>query len=317
MGIEITSGGVSKTFRYYPYDAFYVDANGNLNTSGNGEQVMEAYFNGVKYYPDANCGVWGIRLTVKCKPYISYRGPYGYVTQDIGTLRLSYAFLATFDSTKYSIEEFVTDAPTTLMSFTPNDDDIRLSSLRFIARIKANFDETVTRANPNYNISFNRNRLTQGGQAIFDELAAGTVYELPLFNGYQSYGTSDGALAQATDLPVMGQHNKKIFLFSCWGVGFNDRYYLGVPIVRLDLDYNPNAVPSQNWQTDPDGNQYPFIFLLGPKDTPRAAIDNDFARCDNRYVYATESSQDTVQYWESFNPADGQLSVNDLLPLPS
>ena len=52
MGIEITSGGVSKTFRYYPYDAFYIDANGNLNTSGNGQQVMKAYFNGVKYYPD-------------------------------------------------------------------------------------------------------------------------------------------------------------------------------------------------------------------------------------------------------------------------
>ena len=52
MGIEITSGGVSKTFRYYPYDAFYVDANGNLNTSGNGQQVREAYFNGTKYYPE-------------------------------------------------------------------------------------------------------------------------------------------------------------------------------------------------------------------------------------------------------------------------
>ena len=54
MGIEITSGGVSKTFRYYPYDAFYIDANGNLNTSGNGQQVMEAWFNGVKYYPEGN-----------------------------------------------------------------------------------------------------------------------------------------------------------------------------------------------------------------------------------------------------------------------
>ena len=52
MGIEITSGGVSKTFRYYPYDAFYIDANGNLNTSGDGQQVMEAYFNGTKYYPE-------------------------------------------------------------------------------------------------------------------------------------------------------------------------------------------------------------------------------------------------------------------------
>ena len=51
MGIEITSSGVSKTYRYYPYDAFYVDANGNVNTSGNGQQVKEAWFNGVKYYP--------------------------------------------------------------------------------------------------------------------------------------------------------------------------------------------------------------------------------------------------------------------------
>ena len=31
-----------KTYRYYPYDAFYV----------NGAQVKEAYFNGVKYYPE-------------------------------------------------------------------------------------------------------------------------------------------------------------------------------------------------------------------------------------------------------------------------
>jgi hypothetical protein len=52
MGIEISSGGVSKTFRYYPYDAFYVDANGNINANGDGEQVMEAYFNGTKYYPE-------------------------------------------------------------------------------------------------------------------------------------------------------------------------------------------------------------------------------------------------------------------------
>ena len=51
MGIEITSGGVSKVFEYYPTDAFFIDANGNLNTSGQGQQVMEAWFNGVKYYP--------------------------------------------------------------------------------------------------------------------------------------------------------------------------------------------------------------------------------------------------------------------------
>ena len=53
MGIEISSGGVSKKYRYYPYDAFYVDANGNINTNGDGEQVREAYFNGTKYYPES------------------------------------------------------------------------------------------------------------------------------------------------------------------------------------------------------------------------------------------------------------------------
>lgn len=52
MGIEITTGGITKSYRYYPYDAFYIDANGNLNTSGNGQQVREAYFNGTKYYPE-------------------------------------------------------------------------------------------------------------------------------------------------------------------------------------------------------------------------------------------------------------------------
>ena len=52
MGIEITSGGVSKTFRYYPIDALYVDECGNVNTEGNGVQVREVYFNKVKYYPE-------------------------------------------------------------------------------------------------------------------------------------------------------------------------------------------------------------------------------------------------------------------------
>ena len=42
MAIEITSGGVTKTYRYYPYDVFYA----------NGQQVKEAWLNGVKYYPD-------------------------------------------------------------------------------------------------------------------------------------------------------------------------------------------------------------------------------------------------------------------------
>lgn len=51
MGIVMTSGGVSKTYNYYPYDALYVDASGNLNANGNGSQVKEAWFNGVKYYP--------------------------------------------------------------------------------------------------------------------------------------------------------------------------------------------------------------------------------------------------------------------------
>lgn len=51
MGIEISSGGVTKTYEYYPDDAFYVDANGNVNTSGQGQQVREAWFNGTKYYP--------------------------------------------------------------------------------------------------------------------------------------------------------------------------------------------------------------------------------------------------------------------------
>lgn len=51
MAIVMTSGGVSKTYNYYPYDALYVDANGNVNANGNGTQVKEAWFNGVKYYP--------------------------------------------------------------------------------------------------------------------------------------------------------------------------------------------------------------------------------------------------------------------------
>ena len=54
MAIEITTGGITKSFKYFPRDAFYVDANGSVNTSGNGRQVKEAYFNGVKYYPETS-----------------------------------------------------------------------------------------------------------------------------------------------------------------------------------------------------------------------------------------------------------------------
>ena len=43
MGIEITSNGLTKRYRYYPQDAFYV----------NGKQVKEAWANGVKYYPES------------------------------------------------------------------------------------------------------------------------------------------------------------------------------------------------------------------------------------------------------------------------
>ena len=52
VSIEVSSGGVSKSYRYYPQDALYVDASGNVNTSGNGRQVTEAWVNGEKCYPD-------------------------------------------------------------------------------------------------------------------------------------------------------------------------------------------------------------------------------------------------------------------------
>lgn len=53
MAITMTSGGVSKTFRYYPQDAFYVDSSGTISTdSSAGRQVREAWFQGAKYYPD-------------------------------------------------------------------------------------------------------------------------------------------------------------------------------------------------------------------------------------------------------------------------
>lgn len=62
MGIVMTSGGVSKTYNYYPYDALYVDASGNLNANGNGAQVKEAWFNGVKYYPKEMFDISDIKI---------------------------------------------------------------------------------------------------------------------------------------------------------------------------------------------------------------------------------------------------------------
>jgi hypothetical protein len=83
MAIEISSGGVSKTYRYYPRDAFYVDAGGNVNTSGQGQQVREAYFNGVKYYPEEIPNIqyicWSQYSSVEnLDPTITY---YPYVTK--------------------------------------------------------------------------------------------------------------------------------------------------------------------------------------------------------------------------------------------
>lgn len=52
MAIEITTGGITKSFKYFPSDAIYVDANGSVNTNGNGRQVKEAYFDGTRYYPE-------------------------------------------------------------------------------------------------------------------------------------------------------------------------------------------------------------------------------------------------------------------------
>ena len=53
MAIVMASGGASKKYRFYPSDKLYVDAGGNLNGNGSGEQVKEVYFDGTKYYPDA------------------------------------------------------------------------------------------------------------------------------------------------------------------------------------------------------------------------------------------------------------------------
>jgi len=84
MAIQISSGGVSKTYRYYPRDAFYVDASGNVNTSGQGQQVREAYFNGVKYYPEVIPNIQYICLE-KYEGYIDNLDPtvtyYPYVTK--------------------------------------------------------------------------------------------------------------------------------------------------------------------------------------------------------------------------------------------
>lgn len=313
MAIQETVNGVTKTYRYYPYDRIEVG----------GRQVREVWFNGVKYYPEANGGVWGVRQTVRCRPRIGYRcRSVGQTVemQTIGTIRLSMAFVGTFDTSKYSVRGWTSNAPTTLMSLAYNNLDIRVSSLKLIAKVQIDFDETATRDNPSRYIAFNRNRLTQEGQAIFDEMSAGTVYQLPFYNDYQSYGTSDDALAQSTNLPSMG-HGNKIFAFSDRGASgsYSYRYHLGSPIIRFDLDYDPNNIPSSSyWAVDKDGSQYPFSFCLGHKSSPRAFVDNGFTKSKNSYIrvnYADD--EDPIQYWESFNPVGGSFSSDDLLPLPS
>jgi hypothetical protein len=180
MGIEITSGGVSKTYRYYPYDAFYVDANGNVNTSGNGQQVKEAWFNGGKYYPEA-ASIWGGKITAiggqdgneSARVYTLY----GYRSQIyyVGLIRMSLAWCLVFDSERCHVEEDKRRPSIGRYGshlYLNNGYSTSDAHLELVARIDADFHEDAVSTSMTIN-PFNVNNFSAESQALFGAIAIG------------------------------------------------------------------------------------------------------------------------------------------------
>ena len=191
MGIEITSGGVSKTFRYYPYDAFYIDANGNLNMSGNGQQVREAYFNGTKYYPED-----GKRAIVNKSKYSSSRFEYySFDNRDkentfgIGTFVINEVFVSVYDTTVFVPSYYAYG--TYIESQESGDNPSAKFDLFAIISVKATWDADATGSNLDKYHVFNRNRFDARSQQLFDTLTTGLTLSFSLRDFLTFFTASD------------------------------------------------------------------------------------------------------------------------------
>lgn len=180
MAIEITTGGITKTYRYYPYDAFYVSANGSINASGDGEQVKEAYFNGVKYYPEEYAGgivaLRGIdrhpagvthNLTPSARNAVCAevynQGSYELSQSALASYEVSWAYLGLLKSGR-TIDQAL--EKTSEGGFRLDQNYMRLHQFMFSIKYSPNV--------------IDRNDLRQDGQTVFDLISNGTVMTTPM-----------------------------------------------------------------------------------------------------------------------------------------
>jgi hypothetical protein len=191
MGIEITSGGVAKTFRYYPYDAFYVDANGNLNTNGNGQKVMEAWFNGVKYYPEdgREAIVYKDKYSSERFEYYSYDNRDNENTFGIGTFVVKGVFVSAYDPTVFVPSYYAYG--TYIESQESGDNPSGKFDLFAIISVKATWDADATGSNLDKYHVFNRNRFDARSQQLFDTLATGLTLSFSLRDFLTFFTDSD------------------------------------------------------------------------------------------------------------------------------
>ena len=166
MSIEITAGGATKTYRYYPYDAFYVE----------GAQVREAWFNGTKYYPDDYPnGFVAVRGIERHPAGVSHpmpspryaicsevwcRGSYELAQYPMISYEISWAYLGNFISPRINLSDVVTPlSGGGFHVYGGTGDRIRYD--QYIARIKYT---------PNM---VNRDSLRSDGQEVFDKITNG------------------------------------------------------------------------------------------------------------------------------------------------
>jgi hypothetical protein len=207
MGIEISSGGVSKTYRYYPYDAFYVDANGNVNTSGNGQQVKEAYFNGTKYYPEENLDA----LVYKCNASITdfaydVIDSYGRVhdTYPIGTITSKEVSVIAYNKNEWYYRNDSWFGESLFSKVAPQSLSYIWPEIFIIKYIKADFDSSVLDQNPDKWHIFNKNRFINN---TFNALSNGITISHRFSNAYLPGAMRDnienGAYYQFSDCYFM------------------------------------------------------------------------------------------------------------------
>jgi len=299
MAIEITTGGVTKTYRYYPYDAFYV----------NGTQVKETWFNGVKYYPEDNRGVWGIKLSSKLIPRISYKcrntGQTSEI-QSLGTFRITYVLVATFDSSKFRLQYYASGDMSAVenknsYSDTSNLPPVVLSSVRMLGKLCVEFDSTVTNNDPPYWYAFNQKYFTGDTNNMCSQLESGITFNLPFTNDVEN-----GNTINITDC---------ISVYFGSGVTYPWRRSLDYPTVKIKFDYDQNKIPPRkNFWDYENGSPIPYPLLVNAGLAGQMSYPID---CNNSFISISRGWDEKTSQFKAFVPTNMDISESDLLPFLS